>query len=203
MILAVSVQVTCCGLTAQAVQGAVTSISVPNQGPQLSYWPPAVSQFSSLTSINLSGNAITFIPQSIQNLQGLQQLLLSRNDLGSLPPEIGALTALTELDVGANKLRKLPDAICSLTGLKVRATHIPSPTKTPSCSSRHMWAKKLQQARTSVHTAAVPHTISTYRRPIQQPFPHSLLAENATKVAPCHTRLHPHPPCAGAECLGQ
>lgn len=113
------VQVTCCGLTAQAVQTAVTSITVINQGPRLSYWPPAVCQFSNITSINLSGNAITFIPQSIQELQGLQQLLISRNDLGSLPPEIGALTALTELDVGANKISKLPDALCKLTGLEV------------------------------------------------------------------------------------
>lgn len=113
------VQVTCCGLTAQAVQTAVTSITVINQGPRLSYWPPAVCQFTNITSINLSGNAITFIPQSIQELQGLQQLLISRNDLGSLPPEIGALTALTELDVGANKISKLPDALCKLTGLEV------------------------------------------------------------------------------------
>lgn len=112
-------QVTSCGLTTKAVQSAVTTITVTNTGQQLSYWPPAISQFSSLTFINLSGNAITFIPQSVQDLQGLQQLLVSRNDLGSLPPEIGALTALTELDVGANKISKLPDALCKLTGLKV------------------------------------------------------------------------------------
>lgn len=112
-------QLTTCGLTAQQVQCVVTSLSVPNQGPKLSYWPPAVCQFTGLSSINLSGNAITFIPQAVQNLPNLQQLLMARNDLGSLPPEIGALTALTELDVGGNKLRVLPNTLCSLTGLKV------------------------------------------------------------------------------------
>lgn len=115
----VHMQVTSCGLTAQAVQAAVAFISVSNQGQQLSYWPPAICQFRGITSINLSGNAITFIPQAVQELQGLQQLLISRNDLGSLPPEISALTALTELDVGANRISKLPDALCKLTGLKV------------------------------------------------------------------------------------
>lgn len=110
-------QLTTCGLTAQSVQHAVASVAVPNQ--QLTYWPPALCQFTALTSINLSGNSLTFIPQSIKNLQGLQQLLVSRNALGCLPPEIGALTALTELGVGANSISKLPDGLCKLTGLKV------------------------------------------------------------------------------------
>lgn len=115
-----TLQATACGLTAQALQHAVVSISVPNQGAQVSYWPPAICQFSNLTAINLSGNALTFIPQSVQSLKGLKQLLVSRNDLGSLPPEISALTALTELDVGCNRIKKLPDTVCQLTNLQVR-----------------------------------------------------------------------------------
>lgn len=114
-----ALQITSCGLTAQSVKKTVTSISVTGQGAQLAHVPPAVCQFTSLTSLNLSNNSITFLPQAVQDLQGLQQLLLARNDLGSLPPEIGALTALTELDVGANSIRKLPDALCKLTGLQV------------------------------------------------------------------------------------
>lgn len=111
------IQITTCGLTAQAVQDEVQTVCVPQQ--KLAHWPPALCQFTHITAINLSGNAITYLPQAVQNLQGLQQLVVSRNALGSLPPEISALTALTELDVGSNNIKKLPDTLCALTGLKV------------------------------------------------------------------------------------
>jgi hypothetical protein len=53
---------------------------VRGTGKQLSLWPPTLSHFSHLTTIDLSGNAITYIPQSAAALTKLQvpasQLLL-------------------------------------------------------------------------------------------------------------------------------
>ena len=50
----------------------VKLVSVPDQGSKIGYWPPLLSQFTRLTSVNLAGCAIVSVPQTVCQLTQLQ-----------------------------------------------------------------------------------------------------------------------------------
>lgn len=67
-----AVQATQNGYRTGEMAASIMGISVTDQGAKLAYWPPAICQFTQLTSLNLSGNTITYIPQSVASLCSLK-----------------------------------------------------------------------------------------------------------------------------------
>ncbi|MEO1396477.1 MAG: COR domain-containing protein [Cyanobacteria bacterium J06634_5] len=76
-----------------------------------------MSDFTNLTSLDLSSNSLTELPESIGNLTNLTSLNLKHNDLTELPESIGNLTNLTFLNLYQNRIRTLPESIGNLTNL--------------------------------------------------------------------------------------
>jgi Leucine-rich repeat (LRR) protein len=70
--LAARSQVTQDGLLAKEVGPSITEVVVTHPQPQLGYFPPTLTSWPNLTTIDLTGNRIIYIPATIANLQQLK-----------------------------------------------------------------------------------------------------------------------------------
>jgi hypothetical protein len=60
------------GLLAKEVGPTITQVVVTHPQPQLGYFPPTLTSWPNLTTIDLTGNRIIYIPATIANLQQLK-----------------------------------------------------------------------------------------------------------------------------------
>lgn len=75
--------------------------------------------FSSLQTLDLSGNQISVLPDGISHLSSLRELDISKNALIALPTGIGSLRALEILDVSENYLVSMEMSMSRLENLRM------------------------------------------------------------------------------------
>ncbi|KAJ2461079.1 hypothetical protein GGF42_000428 [Coemansia sp. RSA 2424] len=75
--------------------------------------------FSSLHTLDISGNQISALPEEISHLHSLRELYASRNALVTLPITIGSLRNLEILDISENHIDLLDVSISRLENLRM------------------------------------------------------------------------------------
>ncbi|KAJ2106812.1 hypothetical protein IW146_007611 [Coemansia sp. RSA 922] len=98
------------------VDVAVLNLSV-NMLTQL---PPGFGRtFSSLHTLDISGNQISVLPEEIGHLHSLRELYASRNALVTLPITMGSLRNLEVLDISENYIVSLDVSVSRLENLRM------------------------------------------------------------------------------------
>ncbi|WP_081336246.1 COR domain-containing protein [Mycobacteroides chelonae] len=87
-------------------------------GNALTELPDAIGNLTALTQLNLYDNRLTGLPDAISNLEALADLTLSDNVLIMPPVQIAGLTRLTKLNLEFTRISTLPDWIGELTALR-------------------------------------------------------------------------------------
>ncbi len=91
-----------------------------------------MSRFSTLVSIDFTGNGFNELPKEITNLNNLKSLILKHNNIKSLPESFMDLKNLQKLDLSGNKFDSFPHPVLSLCLLSFlhlggnQLRHIPS-----------------------------------------------------------------------------
>ncbi|KAJ2490793.1 hypothetical protein IWW37_002896 [Coemansia sp. RSA 2050] len=86
----------------------------------LTQLPPGFGRaFSSLHTLDISGNQISALPEEISHLHSLRELYASRNALVTLPITIGSLRCLEVLDVSENYIVSLDVSVSRLENLRM------------------------------------------------------------------------------------
>ncbi|KAJ2073802.1 hypothetical protein GGI16_008795, partial [Coemansia sp. S142-1] len=102
--------------THSVVDVAVLNLSV-NMLTQL---PPGFGRtFSSLHTLDISGNQISVLPEEIGHLHSLRELYASRNALVTLPITMGSLRNLEVLDISENYIVSLDVSVSRLENLRM------------------------------------------------------------------------------------
>jgi len=80
--------------------------------------PPDVTSYTTLTSLDLSGNFLQELPESLAQLTALQKIVLSGNQFGAFPPVLARLPALRDLSYGVRTGDVFFPSLCALTALE-------------------------------------------------------------------------------------
>ncbi|MGE0636400.1 MAG: leucine-rich repeat domain-containing protein [Bacteroidia bacterium] len=115
----------------------------------LTFIPSAISEFSMLDEICLSGNVITAIPDEIYSLKSLTYLNLGNNKITTISSLVKNLEHLDYLGVYGNPVSQLPDEIASLKELSFL-----------SCWFTNLPNSEIEKAKAALPQAEV-HAINT------------------------------------------
>lgn len=104
----------------------------------LEEFPPEITRFQNLRSLELKHNRISSIPLEICQLNNLQYLDVSGNLLSSIPPELANLNELLELRLRCNNLRLIPTELYQLQKLRFLSLAYNNLTSLPAFSENSL-----------------------------------------------------------------
>jgi len=81
-------------------------------------FPKALTHFSHLEYLDLSGNFIEKIPDWIHKIQSLKYLKMLSNRISEMPQSIAQLESLEYLDLSGNRFQALPSVLLKLSSLQ-------------------------------------------------------------------------------------